>query len=95
VDLRELNKILECMDSHYPVNDKLMDRICIKKRRKGKKSLCFGVSELEKVKLKMNDNIIVNSFDENPNSVIVKGDLRPYEKADIDKYRDRGNELTI
>lgn len=62
LDVRELDEILERMGGGYTENEKLMDRICIKKRRSGKVSICFGVSELNKVKLRMQDNVLVMSF---------------------------------
>jgi len=39
--------------------------------RSNKISLCFGVREIDKVKLKYNGNIIVESFEEKPNSIII------------------------
>jgi hypothetical protein len=38
LDVRELDEILERMGGGYTENEKLMDRICIKKRRSGKVS---------------------------------------------------------
>lgn len=40
-------------DTKYPINYELIDSIGIKNRRKGKKSLCIGLSRLDIVKLKM------------------------------------------
>ena len=50
------------MTTEYQTNEKLMDQIIFKKPRSGKISLCLGVSELNRVKLKMAGNKIVNSF---------------------------------
>jgi len=55
-----------------------MDQIIFKKKRTGKVSLCLGVSELNRVKLKIAGNRIVDSFEYLPNSVIVEGKLMPY-----------------
>jgi len=55
-----------------------MDQIIFKKKRAGKVSLCLGVSELNRVKLKIAGNRIVDSFEYLPNSVIVEGKLMPY-----------------
>jgi hypothetical protein len=87
LDVRELDEILDCMEGGFEVNDALMDRIGLKRRRAGKVSLCFGVSELNKVKLKMNDNQLVSTFEDDPNSIIVEGHLEPFQLHAIHDYK--------
>jgi hypothetical protein len=43
----------------------------LKKRRSGKISICFGIDDLEIIKLKMKGNVFVNNFSEQPNSIIL------------------------
>ena len=66
-----------------------MKEIDLKRRRAGKISLCFGLSEVDKVKLKMNDNKIINSFEEKPNSIVIGGSLSEYEEQGIREYINR------
>lgn len=72
-----------------------MDQIIFKKKRAGKVSLCLGVSELNRVKLKIAGNRIVDSFEYLPNSVIVEGKLMPYQLDAIDKYREVKDDVIV
>jgi hypothetical protein len=51
------------MTKDYNVNKKLMCKIELKHKRGSKKSLCFGVEALAKIKLKYYGNQIVDSFE--------------------------------
>ena len=44
LNMGELEEVLECMTGTYPVNEQLIDRISLKFKRKGLKSICFGLS---------------------------------------------------
>jgi hypothetical protein len=83
------------MTAEYQTNEKLMNQIIFKKPRSGKISLCLGVSELNRVKLKMAGNRIVNSFEFLPNSVIVEGKMMPYELEAINKYREVKEDVVV
>lgn len=64
LDIRELNEIISAMgDTNYPIDEELMKDIGFKYSRSDKISICFGVKELQKVKLRFNGNKIVDSFD--------------------------------
>lgn len=52
--------------------DPVLERkLVVEKRRNGKISICFGVDNLEIVKLKMNGNKVVSSFTDGPNSIVL------------------------
>ena len=42
------------MEGVFPINDRLIEHVGYKRRRVGKVSICFGVSEISKIKLRMN-----------------------------------------
>jgi len=50
----------------------------LNQKRQGKKSICFGVTELDKIKLKKENDFLVNSFDEMPNTIVVGNYLDAY-----------------
>jgi hypothetical protein len=84
-------------ETHYPPNDALMRAIGFKYTRTDKVSICFGLKELQKVKLKFNGNKIVDSFEEFPNSVIVgKEDaMSEDDRAAIDDYVRYNDEVEL
>lgn len=71
IDMRELDEILSSMGDNYHLNDNLISAISLKPKRNYKVSICFNISDLDIVKLKYHGNQIVNSFEQQPNSVIV------------------------
>jgi hypothetical protein len=75
------------MNGKYAIDDPLINYISLNYRRKGKISYCYHLTELQKVKLKMYGNIIVDSLDDMPNSVIVNGQLTPSIAEEINSYK--------
>lgn len=56
---RELDEILKSMETskiEYPIDKRLMERICLKKRRSGKVSFCIGIDDMEQLKLRLHGN---------------------------------------
>jgi hypothetical protein len=75
------------MQGQYVINDKLVNHISLKYRRKGKISYGYNLTELQKVKLKMHGNVFVDSIFEMPNSIIINGYLNPEIAAEINIYK--------
>lgn len=57
--------------------------------------MCLGISYINKVKLKIAGNVIVDSFEDLPNTVIIEGKLMPYELDAINGYRQINNDVEI
>lgn len=71
---RQLDQILAEMQDEegvYLIDKRLQQKLELKRSRHDKKSLCFGVDDLQVIKLKMFGNKIVDNFSDQPNSIIV------------------------
>lgn len=47
------------IDKSVGINKRLIDAIGVKRRREGLRSVCFGISRLDVVRLKCHGNVII------------------------------------
>lgn len=63
-----------------------MEKLSLKRRRTGKVSMCFGIDELEVIKLKMKGNVFISGFSEGPNSIILGRNISDIVVNKVNNY---------
>lgn len=85
----ELEEILANMNDSYPINETLVAKIALRQPRQGQVTYCIGVSELIRAKLVLAGDVIVDSLELFPNTIIVGRELTGQEQNELENYQRR------